>query len=511
MHLSGVGEEKVMTWIRLEASMGSHSLSNPQRRLLRAMQESGTQTTWSITSILEECEWNDQAQAAGAALGLVEAGFADVEERSTVKWTLGPEGKAALEHGLLEARLWTWLSNAEEGKSSMQDLQSSGIVEKHETGIGIGLLKGLGVEIESGCLIIPTDSMAEEIIQERSDFLSNIVEGPLLDHFKGRKGLLQSSESTARTWSITEAGSSAENLDEVDEIVELTPEMLQGEDWRNMTFKSFDQTLESTTPTTGKPHPMQSLIERIRSVFLEMGFSEIDGDYVQSAGWNMDALFIPQDHPAREMQDTFYLDEPASLEIDEEKLKQWKDIHQHGGDTGSTGWGGEFSDEIARKGLLRTHTTVNTIKHLADAPDEPCRVFAVGRVFRKESIDRTHLPEFHQIEGIIMEPGANLPMLVTTLKTFYAKMGYPEVRVRPAYFPYTEPSLEVEVKWRGKWLELGGAGIFRPEVSEPLGVKWPVCAWGMGLERLAMLVLGLDDIRQLYISDLEWLQEQPIL
>ncbi len=110
-----------------------------------------------------------------------------------------------------------------------------------------------------------------------------------------------------------------------------------------------------------------------------------------------------------------------------------------------------------------------------------------------------------------MEPGASLPMLVTTLKEFYAKMGYPEVRVRPAYFPYTEPSLEVEVKWRGQWLELGGAGIFRPEVTEPLGCKWPVCAWGMGLERLAMLVLGLDDIRQLYISDLEWLGEQPLL
>ena len=256
---------------------------------------------------------------------------------------------------------------------------------------------------------------------------------------------------------------------------------------------------------------MQSLIERIRSIFLEMGFSEISGDYVQTAGWNMDALFIPQDHPAREMQDTFYLDDPASMDIEQARLEQWRSIHEHGGDTGSTGWGGKFSDEVAKSCLLRTHTTVNTIRHLAERPDEPCRVFAVGRVFRKESIDRTHLPEFHQIEGIIMEPEANLPMLVTTLKTFYEKMGYPEVRVRPAYFPYTEPSLEVEVKWRGEWLELGGAGIFRPEVTEPLGCKWPVCAWGMGLERLAMLVLGLDDIRQLYISDLEWLRQQPIL
>jgi phenylalanyl-tRNA synthetase alpha chain len=242
-----------------------------------------------------------------------------------------------------------------------------------------------------------------------------------------------------------------------------------------------------------------------------MGFSELVDDYVQTAGWNMDALFIPQDHPAREMQDTFYLDSPASIPLPDDLVKAWGDIHEHGGETGSVGWGGAFSKATSEKGLLRTHTTVNTIQYLAAHPNEACRVFSVDRVFRKEAIDRTHLPEFHQIEGIIMEEGANLQMLVTTLKTFYAKMGYPEVRVRPAYFPYTEPSLEIEVKWRGQWLELGGAGIFRPEVTEPLGISTPVLAWGMGLERLAMLVLGLDDIRQLYISDLEWLRNQPIL
>ena len=208
-------------------------------------------------------------------------------------------------------------------------------------------------------------------------------------------------------------------------------------------------------------------------------------------------------HPALEMQDTFYLEHPDHIEVPAERLEQWRDVHVDGGATESRGWGGPFSEEISQRPLLRTHTTVNTIQYLAEHPSNPCRVFSVDRVFRKESIDRTHLPEFHQIEGIIMEEDANLPMLVTTLRTFYTKMGCPDVRVRPAYFPYTELSLEVEVKWRGAWLELGGAGIFRPEVTEPLGRMGPVCAWGMGLERLAMLVLGLDGIRQLYLSDLE--------
>ena len=276
-------------------------------------------------------------------------------------------------------------------------------------------------------------------------------------------------------------------------------------------FWIFDINADTPIPVGGRPHPMQSLIERIRSVFLEMGFSEIEGDYVQSAGWNMDALFIPQSHPARTMQDTFYLEQPEKIDIPDEMLDLWASVHENGHDTGSLGWGSKFDKEESKKGLLRTHTTVNTVKYIAENPDNPSRVFGIGRVFRQETIDRTHLPEFHQIEGIIHEPNASLPMLISTLKTFYSKMGYPDVRVRPAYFPYTEPSVEVEVYWRGKWLELGGAGIFRPEVTEPLGSEWPVCAWGMGLERLAMLVLELDDIRELYQPDLERLSRMPIL
>ena len=291
----------------------------------------------------------------------------------------------------------------------------------------------------------------------------------------------------------------------------MTPELLQSEAWRDAEFKPFDVNAPAPTPSGGRPHPMIALIEMIRSIFLEMGFSEIEGDFIQSAGWNMDSLFIPQSHPARTMQDTFYLSEPPQVDVDEHYLDMWSKVHEHGHDTGSKGWGLDFDKEESKKSLLRTHTTVNTVRHIAENPDEPCRVFGIGRVFRQESIDRTHLPEFYQIEGIIHEPEANLPMLISTLKTFYSKMGFPDVRVRPAYFPYTEPSVEVDVLWKGEWLELGGSGIFRPEVTEPLGTEWPVCAWGLGLERLAMLILELDDIRELYQPDLERLDRMPIL
>ena len=447
-------------------------LSNNEKRMLKALR-SRPNDTWGLEEILAACNWDDQAHAAGAGLALAENGLVGMDTTKTTMWSPGPEGVAANENGLLEQRIWDWLDGQPEDARGMKDLQASDITTKQETGIGIGLLKGLGCALERGAFVLPesTDAAIVTLVARKS-FLEqcengadeNDLDADLLAHFRKRKGLIESTEGTTRTWNLTDAGRKLpeSELDERLQVVQITPELLQGEEWRDADFKSYDVGLDAPVPAGGRPHPMMALIERIRSIFLEMGFDEIDGDFVQTAGWNMDALFIPQDHPAREMQDTFYLTNPEKIPIEKNYLDDWTAIHEHGGDTGSTGWGGSFSGEESQKGLLRTHTTVNTIQYLAETPDVPCRVFGIGRVFRKETIDRTHLPEFHQIEGIIMEPGASLPMLVTTLKTFYEKMGYPEVRVRPAYFPYTEPSLEVEVKWRvngWNWVELESSAL----------------------------------------------------
>ena len=242
-----------------------------------------------------------------------------------------------------------------------------------------------------------------------------------------------------------------------------------------------------------------------------MGFEETKSGYVESCFWNMDALFIPQDHPARDLQDTFYCKNPKKIIIEEDLLQKIADVHENGGDTNSKGWRYPFSKNEAEKTLLRTHTTVNTIRFLSEHPTPPAKIFSIGKVFRRENIDTTHLPEFYQIEGIIHEKNANFCMLIGVLKEFYKRMGFERIRFRPAYFPYTEPSMEVEVEWHGEWMELGGSGIFRPEVTEPFGIKDPVLAWGLGLERMAMFVLGLSDIRELYFSDICWLRKLPIL
>ena len=495
-------------------------LGNNERRMLKAMLSKPNQE-WSLEQLLSVTGWNDQVHVAGAGKGLQEEGMVEVKETTSRLVSLGEEGNKAYENGLLESRLWDWIRSVEEDQRNMGSLISSGF-DRKESGPGIGILKGLGVEIVSGNLVFSDEEEITKEIARRTDFIKSLSNSPveastmdegLISHFSSRSGLLEFEETTSRTWKLTKSGSSVDQSELIESqmIGELTPEMLQTDSWIGAEFKPFDVQAPAPTPTGGRRHPMQSLIERIRSVFLEMGFSEIDGDYIQSAGWNMDSLFIPQSHPARTMQDTFYLDQPEKVEIEDSYLDLWARVHEHGHDTGSRGWGGEFDKDESQKALLRTHTTVNTVRHIAENPSQPSRVFGIGRVFRQETIDRTHMPEFHQIEGIIHEPGASLPMLISTLKTFYAKMGYPDVRVRPAYFPYTEPSAEVDILWKGEWLELGGSGIFRPEVTEPLGTEWPVCAWGMGLERLAMLILGLDDIRQLYQPDLERLRKMPLL
>ena len=494
-------------------------LGNNERRMLRAMLSEPAQS-WSLDELLEATGWSDQVHVAGAGAGLAEDGLVEITEDRGQSVSLGDEGAKAAADGLLEARLWGWLSEQKAAERTMSALSAA--FERHEAGPGVGLLKSLGIKVEAGALVADDEDAVISAIEQRTSFIQSLSAGPLdassldavmTDHFSGRKGLLAIEEHVSRSWSLTEAGASMDEsgLQEVELVGDVTPELLQGESWRDAEFKPFDVNAPAPVPVGGRPHPMQALIEMIRSVFLEMGFSEIEGDFVQSAGWNMDSLFIPQSHPARTMQDTFYLSEPEQVEVEQEYLDLWARVHEHGHDTGSRGWGTPFDQEEAKKALLRTHTTVNTVRHIAENPHEPCRVFGIGRVFRQESIDRTHLPEFYQIEGIIHESEANLPMLISTLKTFYSKMGFPDVRVRPAYFPYTEPSVEVDVMWRGEWLELGGSGIFRPEVTEPLGTEWPVCAWGLGLERLAMLILELDDIRELYQPDLERLRRMPIL
>ncbi len=452
----------------------------------------------------------DDPATRNAASWLEVKGYLKGREEVVRLYSPGPEAVKALERGLPEERALRILAQRG-GEVPLRELTEE--MGKAEAGVAVGHLRALGLSLERGVIRGTAEVIeaAEKEIARRKEFLRTLAEGrvpegeldpDLLRHFAGRKGYLRREERTERYLTLTDRGWN-EEIEVREEISQLTPELLATGRWRDVDLRPYDVRAPVPRLFPGKPHPLTGIIERIRRIMLEMGFTEITGEFVQSAFWNMDALFIPQDHPARELQDTLYLSKPSSFELPE-YAESVREIHRKG-------WKYEWSEEEARKALLRTHTTVNTIRYLYEHPEPPVKVFSVERVFRRESIDATHLPEFTQIEGIVAEEGANFDMLVGILKTFYAKMGFERIRVRPSYFPYTEPSLEVEVHYNGQWLELGGAGIFRPEVTEPLGVDVPVLAWGLGLERLAMITLGLTDIRDLYISDVEWLRDAEIL
>lgn len=332
-----------------------------------------------------------------------------------------------------------------------------------------------------------------------------------LELLEDRKGIIDVKERVERFAALSETGRQlvAAGITPVKEVNLLTPDMLKDGSWREVEFRPYDVTAAAEPCDPGKIHPLVSVFEKTRRVFLEMGFEETESGYVESSFWDFDALFQPQDHPARDMQDTFYVAKPASTRLPAEELVQRvRDTHEGNGECQSVGWRYQWSRELSEKTVLRTHTTASTVRALAAQPQGPRKVFCVGPVFRRETVDYKHLPVFHQVDGIIIDEKASFANLLGTLEAFYRKMGFSKFQFRPAFFPYTEPSVEVFV-WSDKkedWVEMGGAGMFRPEVTEPLGCTSPVLAWGLGLERLAMFTYDLGSIGELYRARLSWLK-----
>jgi phenylalanyl-tRNA synthetase alpha chain len=300
-------------------------------------------------------------------------------------------------------------------------------------------------------------------------------------------------------------------LDSKNVIDRLDSSMLKSGSWKNKKFRGYDVSINVPNVYGGKSHFVSQAIDYIRKIWLELGFKEMKGNLIQTGFWDLDSLFVPQDHPARQMQDTFYIKEPAEGKLPD-IWKKIKSVHENGADTGSTGWGGEWSEKTAKENLLRTHTTVLSAQTIANLKKEdlPAKFFSVGKVFRNEALDWKHLFELTQVEGIVVDPNANFKHLIGYLKEFFSKMGYEDVRVRPGHFPYTEPSAEVDVydPVKKKWIELGGSGIFRPEVTKPLlGFECPVLAWGLGMERIISEYWNISDIRHLYKNDLKQIRE----
>ena len=335
-----------------------------------------------------------------------------------------------------------------------------------------------------------------------------------------RRGLVEVEEQVERWVGITDLGKEVapyvEPPGDVKVITQLTPEILQTGAWRDTSFQRYDVTLPVPSLTPGKRHFVSQVIDYIRRFWVELGFKEMTGEHVELSFWNFDALYQPQDHPARDLADTFYMKTPYKGQLpDPEMVERVKQTHEDGWTTGSTGWEYHWDPEFAARNCLRTHTTCLSVGQIAKLkPDDlPAKFFSVGRVFRNETIDWNHLAEFYQTDGIVVGEGVTFRNMQGYLKAYMEGLGAKRFRFRPGYFPYTEMSMEAEV-WieeRGAWMELFGAGMFRPEVVKPLlGVDVPVLAWGPGFERLVMLSYKIDSIRQLYSNDLGILRKAKL-
>src|SRR3989344_2583798 len=429
----------------------------------------------------------------------------DKQEKELI--ILDKNGMLYLKKGLPEKQFLKLLPNTLD--KLKQDLSQD------EINVSIGKLKRenaiiFGKEIKitkNGLSLLQKETKEELFLKKLPIELGklNNEEKLIYDELKSRKEIIKNEVKKIINASLTSLGKELINYKLKGNLIEtLTPEILVKEKWKNKTFRRYDIKANVGKIYAGRRHFVNEAINYVRKIWLELGFKEMQGNLIQTSFWNFDALFVPQDHPARDMQDTFFIKNPdkgKNLEI----FNKVKEVHE-------SNYKYKWNPEEARKNILRTHGTVLSARTISQLKlnELPCKYFSVGKVFRNETVDWSHLFEFTQTEGIVIDKDVNFRHLLGYLKQFFNKMGFQEIKFRPSFFSFTEPSVEVIVYHPVKkiWIELGGAGIFRPEVVKPLlGKDTPVLAWGLGLERIIKDYYGINDLRDIYRNDLKKLKE----
>lgn len=414
-------------------------------------------------------------------------------------YRLTEEGRKYLEKGLPELRLVRYVQ--ERGPANLKHIQK----ELPEINVALNWAKKLGwIEMRGGDVhvtSVPEKYDLEEAlgVVEKGELPSDGLLQTLL-----RRNLIEEVREDLR--------SRAEKLVGQD-VGSLTEELIKTGLWRQAKLKPYNVEAPGTPIYPGKRQPYFDFLWSVKQRLVELGFKEYSGSMVELEFWNFDALFQPQNHPARDWSNTYTMKYPRTGRLPSAKIvNAVKAAHEYGGSTGSTGWGYTWSVDMASRLIPRAHDTAITPRLLIQGIEIPGKYFNVSRCYRPDVIDATHGVEFNQMGGVVIAPDLTLRHLLGLLKMFAVELaGAEKVRFVPSYFPFTEPSVEVVgySKELG-WVELGGAGIFRPELTRPLGVREPVIAWGMGIDRLAMFALGVKDIRYLFAQDLVWLRKKPL-
>ncbi|MDA3950555.1 MAG: phenylalanine--tRNA ligase subunit alpha [Spirochaeta sp.] len=419
---------------------------------------------------------------------------------------------------------------AEKGPMTMPELAEHADLEKKDVGSSFGQLSKQGILamdaekrvslVDAGAEDLPApDAMIRALLERAADgeiaesTLSDDEKSAIAPHAKKRGAASAMFRVVEREIVFYQLNDTGLEVKEAlagkgmtgDEVGRLTPEMLRDGSWRGKTFREYGVDAPTSRLLPGRRNPYCEYLDSVKDKLVSLGFEEFTGPIVETEFWNSDALFMPQFHSARDIHDVYYVKTPShAKKIEEPYLSRVAKTHEDGWETGSRGWGYGFDRDFTRRLILRSQGTVMSAKSLHTAK-VPGKYFGILRCFRYDQVDATHLSDFYQTEGIVLGEEVNLKNLLGLLEMFAVELaGATDVRYVPGYFPFTEPSVEVHIKHpRLGWFELGGSGIFRPEVTKPMGVDVPVLAWGLGIDRMALMHLGLNDLRELFSPDLE--------
>jgi phenylalanyl-tRNA synthetase alpha chain len=471
----------------------------------------------------------DESAISRAILSLSQNGLLTLREESIHILKLSNEGKAYADHGLPEERL-VLLSFQSGGRISIREaakrLELSeamipvvlGWIQKKK----LGKVTKIGEDVYIDVQKEPTKSTADSVlrlVRDKSELVLERVaseDQTIVMELKKRR-LIEESRRSDRWVELTNEGwkTIEKGVQVSSETSVLTPELITSGKWREARLRKYNITAQVAEVWPGKKQPYNRFLDELRSKLVSLGFQEMVGPIVEMMFFNCDSLFMPQDHPAREIHDIYFVKNPEYGNLDQyqDYLENIKETHENGWKTGSTGWNYQFSKQESARLVLRSHGTAISARTLiSKSLLVPGKYFSIARCFRPEVTDRTHLTEFNQVEGIVVGENLTLRNLLGVLQRFAIELaGADRVKFRPDYFPFTEPSVELAAYKEGYgWLEFGGSGIFRPELTQPLGVKVPVLAWGLGVDRLFMMKNQIDDIRDLFTQDLNWLRRKEV-
>ncbi|WP_121744255.1 phenylalanine--tRNA ligase subunit alpha [Natronorubrum halophilum] len=469
----------------------------------------------------------------GAVFELEDEGLVAVEERVDETVTLTEEGREYADDTLPEVRLYeaAFEAGADSDPVQMGRVIGASGLEGPQVDIALSnyARKGYGV-IDGG--EITADPDADPAADAEANALEALagegavpvdaagVDDGTLEQLE-RRGLIERTESTVREVTLTDLAVTElmAGIETAETVGQVTPELLTGGEWKTVEFAEYNVEADAEAFEGGTVHILRQMSERVKDVLVGMGFQEMDGPHADADFWINDCLFMPQDHPARTHWDRFALEQPSHIdELPEDLVERVERAHRDGVGEDSEGYHSPWDEDFARALALRGHTTSLTTRYLSGTEigeiEPPARFFSVEKAYRNDTLDATHLLEFYQIEGWVMADDLSVRDLMGTFEEFYAQFGIEDIQFKPHYNPYTEPSFELfgTHPTTGELIEIGNSGIFREEMLEPLGVDCDVMAWGLALERLAMLTTGAEDIRDLHgtLADLEFLRNAEV-